>query len=237
MCAWMHIVIEGERVLVSYVNPLFSALFKLLSFGKTSECSVLNMIVVFLRCLSVFLFFFLFCLFKWMGSKNPNIRSLLPHLPLSLYQLHGSLSLSFSGSLSEASVTCLSTLLPMWHVQVYRNQCWAVFLTCLNAFKIHTSLTTTTTSLFTVAVLIMKMMSSFSFFLIKVFRVEDSKLLFSFGVQWWLLPATYAVIGMLTSCQSDLSQTQTSLSVNCIDNLFLLSSAKQVDNGQSRVTV
>ena len=45
-------------------------------------------------CLSLSLSFVL-CVFKWMGSKNPNIRSPLPHLPLPFYQLHLYLFLLF----------------------------------------------------------------------------------------------------------------------------------------------
>ncbi len=74
----------------SYVNAQFSAPLSPLVSGKPVVAQFLNMIAVFLRCLS--LSFFLLCVFKWMGSKNPNIRSSLPHLPLSFYQLHLSLS-------------------------------------------------------------------------------------------------------------------------------------------------
>lgn len=68
------------------VDPLFSAP---LSFGKTSECSAFKHQCGFSQ-VSVCLFSSL-C-FKWMGSKNPNIRSSLPHLPLSFYQFSLSLS-------------------------------------------------------------------------------------------------------------------------------------------------
>lgn len=58
------------------------------------------------RSLSLF-----FSVFKWMGSKNPNIRSSLPHLPLSFYQLHLSLQMCIVLQLLQIN----SYMLPVSH--------------------------------------------------------------------------------------------------------------------------
>lgn len=86
------------RVCIMWVIAFTPALTSMspFSFGKTSESWVFLTRLWFFSGVYVSLSLLL-CVFKWMGSKNPNIRSPLPHLPLSFYRLY--LSLFFSSAL------------------------------------------------------------------------------------------------------------------------------------------
>lgn len=109
VCACMHNVSDGEHVSTLTSILCSQRLWGPLVSGKPVRASFLNMLWFF-SGVSVSLSFLL-CVFKWMGSKNPNIRSSLPHLPLSFYQLLISLSLfSDSVTLSAVGFTVLGTV-------------------------------------------------------------------------------------------------------------------------------
>lgn len=86
VCACMHNLSDGVHA-CSYVNePLYFRENQWeLSFKHDCGFSQVSVSLS-----------FLLCVFKWMGSKNPNIRSPLPHLPLSFYLLHLSFFHCFS---------------------------------------------------------------------------------------------------------------------------------------------
>lgn len=105
------------------VRSLFSAPLSSLVSGKPVTAQFLNLTAVFLRCLCLSC---LLCVFKWMGSKNPNIRSSLPHLPLSFYQIH--LSIFFSLHLCHSPIHAIR----MCEVQMR----WVFFFTAPMCFQL-----------------------------------------------------------------------------------------------------
>lgn len=90
VCACMHNASADEhaQALTSMgcATSVLSA-SELLSFGKTKECLAFKH-----NCGFSQVSLSLFSVFKWMALENPNIRSSLPHLPLSFYQIHICLS-------------------------------------------------------------------------------------------------------------------------------------------------
>lgn len=103
------------------VRLLFSAPLSTLVSGKP-----LNTKFFFNGCgfsqVPVFLICFFFFFFKWMGSKNPNIRFWLPHLPLLSFSLSVFLSLSLP---SLSHVICIRSFLTCLAVNVSAHLCGA----------------------------------------------------------------------------------------------------------------